>query len=260
MPDRRIDLAQARLLVTNDDGIGAPGLKILERVARRFSRDVWVVAPETEQSGAGHSLTLRLPLRIRQAARRRFAVDGTPTDCVLLAIREIIKGRRPDLVLSGINRGGNMGEDLTYSGTVAAAMEGTLLDVPSVAFSLAAGSDAVPCWDSAEYWAAETITKLAGIGWPANTLINVNIPNLSQDRITGIEATCQGRRKLGGGLLKAHDPRGQPYFWIGPVREEDATLPGSDLHAVTAGAVAVTPVKLDFTDQATLEHLSRGLA
>src|SRR5262247_4073995 len=135
MLDAPLDLARARILVTNDDGINAPGLKVLEKVARALSRDVWVVAPEIEQSGAGHSLTLRRPLQVRKIAERRFAVDGTPTDCVLLAVNRLIDGKKPDLVLSGVNRGANLGEDVTYSGTIAAAMEATLLDIPAIAFS-----------------------------------------------------------------------------------------------------------------------------
>src|SRR5713226_3018172 len=130
-----LDLAAARILVTNDDGINAPGLKVMERIARQLSRDVWVVAPEVEQSGAGHSLTLRRPLQVRGVSPRRFAVDGTPTDCVLLAVNRLIEGRRPDLVLSGVNRGSNLGEDVTYSGTIAAAMEATFLGIPSIALS-----------------------------------------------------------------------------------------------------------------------------
>jgi 5'-nucleotidase len=250
-----IDLAATRILVTNDDGIAAPGLKLLTRIARHFSKDVWVVAPELEQSGAGHSLTLRVPLRIRKLAPRRFAVDGTPTDCVLLAVREILKSQKPRLVLSGVNRGGNMGEDVTYSGTVAAAMEGTLLDVPSIALSLAVTNGAAPQWDAAERWSIAVIARLAEIGWPANTLMNVNVPNLPPDRITGIEATRQGRRKIGGDLLAAVDPRGRRYYWIGPVRDEDVDVAGTDIHAVTRGAVAVTPIHLDLTHAPTLAQL-----
>ncbi|HLY58146.1 MAG TPA: 5'/3'-nucleotidase SurE [Stellaceae bacterium] len=255
MPAAGLDLAQARILVTNDDGIRAEGLALLERVARSFSKDVWVVAPEIEQSGAGHSLTLRVPLRIRKITRRRFAVDGTPTDCVLLAVREIMRDRKPHLVLSGINRGGNMGEDVTYSGTVAAAMEGTLLDVPSIALSLAVSTEGRPAWDAAERWSVAVIRRLAAIEWPAHTLMNVNIPNLPVDKITGIAAVRQGRRKIGGDLVAATDPRGRPYYWIGPVREEDTKEPGTDIHAVTRGAVAVTPIHLDFTDGPALSRL-----
>ncbi len=135
MSDRPIDLAAARILISNDDGIEAPGLKLLTKVARTLSRDVWVVAPEQEQSGASHSLTLYRPLRVRKLGPRRFAVDGTPTDCVLLAVNVLLRDKRPSLVLSGVNAGGNLGEDVTYSGTVAAAMEATLLGVPAIALS-----------------------------------------------------------------------------------------------------------------------------
>jgi 5'-nucleotidase len=260
MTGRRLDLAKARILVTNDDGIAAEGLRRLERIARRFSKDVWVVAPEREQSGAGHSLTLRMPLRIRKVARRRYAVDGTPTDCVLLAVQEVMRGRRPDLVLSGINRGGNMGEDLTYSGTVAAAMEGTLLDVPSIALSLTVSTGARPLWDTADHWVPEVVRRLALIDWPGNTLMNVNIPNRPADQVTGIEVARQGKRKIGGNLVAAVDPRGDRYYWIGPVREEDTALAGTDIHAVTTGAVAVTPVHLDFTDLTALGRLNEAFA
>ena len=260
MTGRRLALDGARILVSNDDGIAAPGLRLLERIARGLSRDVWTVAPEIEQSGAAHSLTLRAPLRIRRVAARRHAVDGTPTDCVLLAMREIIKGRKPDLVLSGINRGGNMGEDVTYSGTVAAAMEGTLLDVPSIALSLAVSNGEKPCWATAEHWATAAIRRLAALDWPDNTLMNVNIPNLPLDQVTGIAAARQGRRKIGGDLLAATDPRGQRYYWIGPVRDEDRGQAGTDIHAVSHGKVAVTPVHLDLTDRPALARLQEALA
>jgi 5'-nucleotidase len=252
-----IDLAKARILISNDDGIAAPGLKVLERVARSISSDVWVVAPETEQSGAGHSLTLRLPLRIRALGRKRFAVDGTPTDCVLLAIREIMAKRKPDLILSGINHGGNMGEDLTYSGTVAAAMEGTLMEVPSFAFSLTVTHGEKAEWATAADWAGPVIRKLVTAPWPANTLMNVNIPNIPSAEVTGIRAARQGRRKIGDNLVSGTDPRGRRYFWIGPTRDEDAARVGTDLHGIAAGAVTVTPIFLDLTHVAALENLRR---
>ncbi len=254
MFERPFDLASARILLSNDDGIAAPGLKALERAARSFSNDVWVVAPEIEQSGAGHSLTLRRPLRLRKLGPKRFAVDGTPTDCVMLAIREVMKGKRPTLLLSGINRGGNMGEDVTYSGTVAAAMEGTLLEVPSVAFSLDMG-DHAPRWDMATEIVKQVVPRLMVGPWPANTMMNVNIPNLPLDQIAGIRATAQGRRKIGDNIVKAVDPRGQPYYWIGPIRDEDSARDGTDINAVTAGAVAVTPIFLDLTHEKALADL-----
>jgi 5'-nucleotidase len=250
-----LDLKTARILLSNDDGIGAPGLAALERIARGLSDDVWIVAPEHEQSGAGHSLTLRRPLRIRELAPQRFAVDGTPTDCVLLAINQIMRDEPPDLVLSGINLGGNMGEDVTYSGTVAAAMEGTLLGVPSIALSLAVSNGANALWDTAERVVPDVLRRLIGAAWPANTLININIPNIAHADVAGARATSQGRRKLGGNIVEAIDPRGRPYYWIGPNRDEDANRPGTDINAVAEGVIAVTPIYLDFTHRAALAEI-----
>jgi len=250
-----IDLAKARILLSNDDGIDAPGLKMLERVARTLSKDVWIVAPEREQSGAGHSLTLRTPLRIRKLGPKRFAVDGTPTDCALLAINNIMRDKPPTLLLSGINWGGNMGEDMTYSGTVAVAMEGTLLDVPSIAFSLAVSNGQKPIWDACAQHLPPVIRTLAARTWPANTLMNVNVPNLPAQDILGIKAVAQGQRKLGGNIVEASDPRGRPYFWIGPSRDEDASAVGTDIWAVSQGYIAVTPAFMDMTHRAALADL-----
>ena len=175
MPEGPLKLASARILVTNDDGIHAPGLKVLERIAKRLSRDVWVVAPETEQSAASHALTLRRPLRVRRLAARRFSVDGTPTDCALLGLRRIVPGRRPDLVLSGVNHGGNLGEDVTYSGTVAAALEATLLGVRAVAFSQVRSGDGPVHWATAEHFAPGILARLAAFEWPSDMLVNVDI-------------------------------------------------------------------------------------
>jgi 5'-nucleotidase len=185
-----------RILVTNDDGINADGLKILERIARTISDDVWVVAPETEQSGAGHSLTLHLPVRVRKIATKRFAVSGTPTDCVLLALKQILPQRKKtanlpvDLILSGVNRGSNVGDDVTYSGTIAAAMEGTVLNVPSIALSLHCDEPEKLHWQTAEKLAPALIQKLRAIGWANNTLININFPNCSVANVQGIK-TCK---------------------------------------------------------------------
>lgn len=178
-----VDLARSRVLIANDDGIHAPGLKLLERVVRPLVKEVWVVAPETEQSAASHSLTMRRPLYLRKATgRHRYAVDGTPTDCVLLAIHKVLKDRPPHLVLSGINRGGNMGEDATYSGTVAAAIEGALLGFPSVAFSLVYEDRQMVSWPTAEHWVAEVLRRLDRLSWPRNVLLNVNIPGWRRRR------------------------------------------------------------------------------
>jgi 5'-nucleotidase len=257
---RPLSLAHARILLTNDDGIAAPGLKTLERVARQLTRDIWVVAPELEQSGAGHSLTLRRPLRIRQLGRRRFAVDGTPTDAVLLAVNQIMRAHRPTLVLSGVNRGGNLGEDVTYSGTIAAAMEATLLGVPAIALSLEVAQGKPVRWDSVEKHAARVIRRLAAAGWPANVFINVNFPNRPPNQVGPIEIARQGRRKIGDELGERLDMRGEHYYWIGPMRTEEPTQPGTDLAAVNDGCIAVTPLHLDLTHGRTARHLERALS
>ena len=183
-----------RILLSNDDGIRSPGLKSLERIARTLSRDVWIVAPETEQSGASHSLTLHEPLRIRRLSPRRFAVRGTPTDCVMLAIHHIIRGRRPSLVLSGVNRGGNIGDDVTYSGTIAAAMEGAILGVPSIALSQVVQGNHAVKWATAEHHGPGLLRQLLATGWPPEVLINVNFPDVAQTAVRGVAVAVQGRR------------------------------------------------------------------
>jgi 5'-nucleotidase len=259
MSDRPIDLATARILLSNDDGIYAPGLKLLEKVAKTLCKDVWVVAPEQEQSGASHSLTLRQPLRIRKLGPKRFAVDGTPTDCVLLAIKHIMKDERPTLVLSGVNGGGNLGEDITYSGTVAAAMEATLLEVPAVALSQhwERRLNGELRWETAEAFAGEVISRLCTTPWPRNTLINVNFPDLPPKQVTGMQVVRQGRRKLGDNLTERIDPRGVPYYWIGPARDEAPNQPGTDIAAAAEGAIAITPIFLDFTHVPALDALKK---
>jgi 5'-nucleotidase len=251
MFDTPIDLAAARILVTNDDGINAPGLKLLAKIARGLCRDVWVVAPEQEQSGSSHSLTLSRPLRIRKLGARRFAVDGTPTDCVLLAINTILRQQPPTLTLSGVNAGANLGEDLTYSGTVAAAMEATLLGVPAIALSQHyQDRRAIP-------WPTAVIKRLTALPWPRNTLINVNFPAVAADAVRGIAATRQGQRKIGDGVIERADPRGRAYYWIGPLRDESPDTPGTDLHAVTEGKVSLSPIYLDLTNGPALAELKK---
>lgn len=253
------DLSRARILLTNDDGIGAKGLALLEKIVGAMCDDVWVVAPEVEQSGAGHSLTLRRPLRLRRLDDRRFAVDGTPTDSVLMAVGHVLKEHKPDLLISGINRGGNLGEDMTYSGTVSAAMEGTLLDVPSIALSLVTSPGNPAHWDTAERFAPDLIRKLAAAGWRKGVLINVNFPEVAPDAVTGIAAVGLGHRKIGDHLEERFDPRGVPYYWIGPLRQEEPHRADTDLAAVLNGAIAVTPVHLDLTDKPSLKALSGAL-
>jgi 5'-nucleotidase len=252
-----IDLAKARILISNDDGIHAPGLKLLESVVRALCPDVWVVAPADEQSGVSHSLTLRRPLRIDHIEPKRYAVDGTPTDCVLLAIKHIMREEPPDLVLSGINGGGNLGEDITYSGTVAAAMEATLLGVPAIALSQHYDRTNGIDWSPAEAWCGRVIERLTATPWPKNTLINVNFPDGPADKVSGIVAVRQGFRKVSDNLTERIDPRGRPYYWVGPMRDRSPAEPGTDIEAAARGCVTVTPVNLDMTSAPALKELKK---
>ncbi len=248
-----------RILLSNDDGIGAPGLKTLERIARSLSRDVWIVAPETEQSGASHSLTLHEPLRIRKVSARRFAVRGTPTDCVMLAIYQIIRGARPSLVLSGVNRGGNIGDDVTYSGTIAAAMEGTILGVPSIALSQVVQGNHAAKWATAEHHAPDIIRRLLAAGWPPEVLINVNFPDVAAASVGGIVTAVQGRRDVSDLLIEDRvDTRGIPYYWLGFRRSDGPPpKPDTDLAAIAGGRISVTPLKLDLTDVESRRELGK---
>lgn len=264
MTDWPLDLSRARILLSNDDGYDAPGLALLHRIARTLSDDVWVVAPETQQSGAGHSLTLFRPLRIKQRDERVYSVDGTPTDCVLLAVNQILADRPPDIVLSGVNSGANLGEDVTYSGTIAATFEATILGVPAIAFSQELDGRGETDWSVPEARLADLTRSLVERGWPRNTLINVNFPPVPNDAVTGVLATRQGRRKIGDHIAEARDPRGRPYYWIGEIRmpedRQAAVQAGTDVAAIEEGAISVTPIHLDFTDRDTLADLTRVLA
>jgi 5'-nucleotidase len=250
-----LNLKNLRVLVSNDDGIGAPGLKALERVIKPLFKEVWVVAPETDQSASSHSLTLRSPLRIRKISKQRFGVDGTPTDSILLGVSEVMNDCPPDIIFSGINRGGNIGADVIYSGTVAAAMEGALLDIPSIAFSQIYSDTRSVCWTTAEYWLPIVIKQLTKADLPRNTLMNVNFPSVNANAVTGIEFTRLGQRKIGGDLTLGTDPRGKKYFWIGPKRKEARGVKGTDLEAVVRGAISITPLTTDLTNTVSLKKL-----
>lgn len=250
-----------RILVTNDDGIHAPGLKILEKIARSLARDIWIVAPESEQSGASHSLTLTEPLRVRKIAAKKYAVRGTPTDCVMMAVNSIMVNNRPDIILSGVNRGANLGEDVTYSGTVAAAMEGTLLGVPSIALSQAMQFNKPVKWSTAEEHAPRLIKKLLKAGWPPGVLININFPDVPYEEVSGIVVATQGQRELSDLLLdQRRDTRGVPYYWIGFRREVGTPPPTTDLGVVAMGGISVTPLQLDLTHKTTLTQLKKSLS
>jgi 5'-nucleotidase len=257
MADGHIEPGKCRILVSNDDGIGSAGIRPLEKIARGLSDDVWVVAPELEQSGASHSLTTRRPLRLREVAPRRFSVDGTPTDCVLLAVKRLLRDHLPDLVLSGINAGSNVGEDLTYSGTVAAAMEATLLGIPAMALSQDCRDGQEPPWETSEAFAPETIRRLLRLAWPDSTLYNINFPAVPPAETRGFAVTSQGKRAIADNLHEGVDPRGERYYWIGPVREEGGAEPGTDVAALGDNAISITPIHLDLTNAPVLAALRR---
>ena len=258
MFDIPLDLSKARILVTNDDGIHAQGLKVLEAIARSITDDVWVVAPEMEQSAASHSLTINRPLRLRQLDERRYTVDGTPTDCVLLAVNHVMKDQRPTLVLSGVNQGSNIGEDVTYSGTIAAAMEATLLGVPAIALSQHYENGNPVDWSAAEGWGADVIRKAVTVPWPKNVLLNVNFPARKAGEVTGVQVVRHGKRKIGDELIERTDPRGKPYIWIGTLRGEADVAPDTDIHVVFSGGISITPIYLDLTHTPTLQTLRQA--
>ena len=256
-----------RILLTNDDGIEAAGLGVLEKIATDLTDDVWVVAPETDNSGASHSLTLAEPLRMRELNKRHYAVKGTPTDCVIMGVRFLLRDQPPDLVLSGVNRGQNLADDVTYSGTVAGAIQGTLLGIRSVAMSLVCGPvDAAqdgrqpPIWETPMHHGAPLLRKLLDAGWPDGVVINVNYPNCEPGAVKGTAATVQGLRDPG--LLRIEDrfdTRGRAYYWVGIERRRAEPPQGSDLWAVRSNLISVTPLCLDYTDQKSRERLAAAL-
>lgn len=250
-----------RILVTNDDGIHARGLAAAETIARAISDDVWVIAPESEQSGASHSLTLAMPLRLRKIDEKRFSLTGTPTDCVMMATTHIMKDNQPTLVLSGVNRGVNAADDVTYSGTVAGAMEGCALGIPSIALSQVYNYEANRelQWGCAETHGPGLIRKLIDIGWPQDVLLNVNFPGVPPEEVAGVEIVAQGKRDLQEAVIDRRvDMRGVPYFWIGFRRERDSSKPGTDLGALTAKKISVTPLHLNLTEKTVLEKLKKS--
>ncbi len=287
-----------RILLSNDDGIAAAGLAVLEEITKKLTRDYWVVAPETEQSGAGHSLSLHAPVRVREITKKRYAVSGTPTDCVLLALKEIIPsscGRRSrsagsrdmvkdpvlhashghrivDLVLSGVNRGSNVGDDVTYSGTVAAAMEATNLEVPAIALSQLYDEKHEIYWETAAHHAPSIIKQIyqsfmtptpalphkgggSRGGWPKGVFINLNFPACLPKKVKGIRLCPQGKRIVNVNLTGRLDPKGRPYYWLGGERDNTADKPGVDIDLLHKGYITITPISMDMTDYGVMEKM-----
>lgn len=240
------------ILLTNDDGINANGIKILARHLERIG-NVAIVAPDREQSAVGHALTLHNPLRAVKLRTNVYSVDGTPTDCVNLGIHSLLSFK-PDIVISGVNHGANLGDDITYSGTVSAAMEATLMGIPAFAVSLATNTEPDDFTHAASF-----AVKLAGIimdkGLPDDTFLNVNVPNLPQAKLKKPLVTRQGKRSYGGMIVDKIDPRGRNYYWIGTADMEFHDLEGTDFFAVTRGHISITPLHLDLTNYSSLQVL-----
>ncbi len=248
-----------RILITNDDGIHADGLAALERIAAKLSDDVWVCAPEYEQSGASRALTLADPIRVRSLSERRFATTGTPTDCVMLGINDLIPGKKPDLVLSGVNRGANLAEDVTMSGTVAGAIEGMAMGVPSIALSQMGFYEPGTSFEPAEAHGPGIIKRLLEIGWPKDVVLNINFPNGDAGEIKEVEVTRQGFRDFQIRHAEQRtDLRGRDYYWVGFRQLRSSPPEGTDLRALYDGRISVTPLHIDLTHQATV-HTLKGL-
>ena len=246
------------ILVTNDDGISSLGIKILARTLESAG-DVYIVAPETEQSAVAHSLTLHRPLKFDKVGKRAYSINGTPTDCVIIGINKLLP-QKPDIIVSGINNGANLGDDVTYSGTVAAAMEGTLLGIPSIAISLAIkdmNNGANRARSAALKEAAGFAVKLAGMvlekGLPKDTLLNVNVPD--SRKMKGVKFTVQGKRVYDNSVKELLDPRGRRFYWIGGGAPQGRGGENTDIEAVQDDYISITPVHLDLTNHKALKHI-----
>jgi 5'/3'-nucleotidase len=249
-----------RILLTNDDGIDAPGLLVGERIAAALAREVWIVAPEHDQSGVSHAVSLHHPVRLSQRGPRRWAVTGTPGDCVVMALSYLMKGSMPQLLLSGVNRGANLGIETVFSGTVGGAMTGMMLGIPSIALSQAWTDYANIPWDTAASLGPAMIRRLLDIGWSATTCLSINFPDLPATEAGPLTLARQGAGSVQGMEVEARtDPRGFTYFWVSFRRGERDQGPESDIEALNAGHVVVTPLRYDRTDEAAYAALARSL-
>jgi 5'-nucleotidase len=245
-----------RVLLTNDDGIDAPGIAVLEEVASTIAREVWVVAPEHDQSGTSHSISLHAPLRFSQKGPRRFGVTGTPGDCVVMAVRHIMLDAPPTLILSGINRGANLGAETVFSGTVGAAMTGLLLGVPSIALSLAFRDRDAVRWDTARALAPSAIARLVETGWNARAILNVNFPDVPAEEAGPLTFTRQGVGIVRNiNVVPRVDPRGLTYHWLQFHREPFADAEDSETAVVASGRIAVTPLQFERTHETAFAEL-----
>ena len=267
----KINLNEARILITNDDGITADGIKILKRIANEFSNDVWVVAPEHEKSGASHALSFQNELTLKKYEDKSFSVNGTPSDCVAIGISNVLKDKRPDIILSGINSGCNVGEDVTYSGTIAAAMEGLIRRIPSIAISqnYEAGKKNQISWDSSKFFLKNLLVDLTNQGWSNNVFMNINFPYCSAEKVKSIQVTTQGNRDTDDLIINEVEAS-KFRFGLRRRLEENAklNLPPlnegiegymTDVEAIANQHISVTPFHLDLTHHKSLEDLKKGL-
>lgn len=249
-----------RILCSNDDGIHARGLESLIKIAKDLSDDVWVVAPQEEQSGAARALTLAHPIRIRKYEERRFSVTGTPSDAVLMGVNQVLAEKKPDLILSGVNNGQNIAEDVTVSGTIAAAFQGMSMGIPSIALSLARMAREAARWETPEVHGAPVIRKLLEQGWPKDVVINVNFPDRAPDEVTEVEVTTQGHRDAVQLFAEERkDLRGGTYYWYGYTGELSDPPDGTDLKAIYEGRISITPLHLALTHTDSHAALAKAL-
>lgn len=241
------------ILISNDDGVYSEGLRFLARRLKQIGRIV-IVAPDQERSAASHALTLHRPLRVKKISQDVYAVDGTPTDCINLGINEILK-QKPDVIISGINHGANLGDDVHYSGTVSAALEGGIIGVPSIAISVVARERFR--FEAATEFAVRLVKKILRDGLPKGIILNVNVPNVQPSLIKGYEITAQGKRNYGNIIVEKFDPRGRRYYWIGGDETGFEDIPHTDCNAVLANRISITPLRVNMTDKATISHLKK---
>jgi len=242
------------ILITNDDGIHSPGIIALSTAMREIG-DVYIVAPDRERSAVSHSLTLHRPLRVERLRENVYSIDGTPTDCVILAIKKLLPDK-PTLVASGINRGGNLGGDITYSGTVSGAIEGTIMGIPSFAISLVTGEEAQSVhFETASFFATKIAKFILEKSLPPDTLLNINVPNVDKTKIKGIRFTHQGKMVYSNSIKEIHDPKGRMHYWIGGTQLNVEHDDDTDIQSVKEGYVSITPIHLDLTNYEALNYL-----
>lgn len=249
-------LSRHRVLLVNDDGIHSEGIQLLEAQVREFTDDVWVVAPDEEKSGASHSISLTTPVRVRNLGDKRYAVKGTPADCVILAVWELMADSPPTVIISGINHGENLGEDMTYSGTTGAAIEGAILGIRSIAFSQVRTMGRVPRLDAARHFGPRVLKRLLACEWGTGIIVNVNFPDVAPEDISGIQLTKLGQRRLGTFRpIAGTDGRNLPHYWIKVSYDPGEILSGTDIAAMRDKAISITPLHIDLTARTFAAHL-----